>query len=350
MGMHISSAQLSNMARAVDPTESTAADKPRKKLVKNCYTYKENIIFVGSEIHYDSFWWKMMFMACGFALADRQLHFRTADQTTIAYVDNDYTKAEKLPIEQLKEAKGINLVKISSSADVVEYINTRPTFERDGKVGKLLIQDVAFFSHGVPGRIALNFDSSPDVDVDHEQLAKMAKDVFIANGRIYSYACRTGIASWYEAHWTNFNTPFKSDQDANPKDSLAQAMANHFGINVHAFYTRSSYSEVLRVASDSDRISRALKAARAAEEGNIIDIPSEHEALPHPGLADDWNDWGEEKEGTSEYALWRKKGARSMPVSASSPAGLSKGLKLFKPSLKRSANKGAKVPKIDNKK
>lgn len=331
MGMHISTGQLARFATRQTATGAPTFDDIREATVNDCCIFRENIIFVGSELSYDSFWLKMMFIACGFALADRGLHFRKADRTTIAYVDKGYTKAEKLPLEMLKTKKGINLITLSNSNAVVKYINNRPNYtSSDGKTGKLRIQDIAFFSHGLPQNICLNYKGTPDVNVTPESVDKMTPEVFVPEGRIYSYACRTGIDSWYEPALINLYTPFSSDADAHPETSLAQKMATHFNVNVYAFYTRSFYGNVLRKKSDSDKISNALKTARETQDGEIIEIPPEHEGIPHPDL-DNGFLAGSKDEGTNEYALWRKQGAIAMPVSDTTPAGLTKGLQLFKP-------------------
>lgn len=113
-------------------------------------------------------------------------------------------------------------------------------------------------------------------------------------------------------------------------ESLAQMVADYFGVQVHAFLVRSNYGGVLFSGSEqeSERISNILKNARSAEEGRIIDIPPDHEALPHPGLARSFGPWWE---GTTEYSLWRKKGGISLPGAGETPSGLSREMGIFQP-------------------
>lgn len=283
---------------------------------------KENVIFVGSEMDYDSFWLKMMFIAAAYVTTRGGGGLRTADKNTIAYADFGYTKFEKLPLDYLREKAGFNIVKLTTSDDVVRYINGRSGVAKGGVKEKYLLQDVAFFSHGLPGVIKLNYSSSPKVDFSGSQLSSTRRDVFVSDGRIYSYACRTGVSKYKES--------YSNDQEAGLEDSLAQKMANHFRVEVHAFLRRSFYGDVLREKSESLAISEALKEARKTQEGSVIQIPPEHEALPHPGLDSGWFA-GAKKEGTSEYALWRKAGGIRLPGSAQTPKGLSAGMHVFYP-------------------
>ena len=186
------------------------------------------------------------------------------------------------------------------------------------------LQDVAFFSHGVVGRIALDYDGEDDINFEIKNFTSVRKDAFMSTGRIYSYACRTGVSV------EDLTLGFKSEADAHPENSFAQKMADHFDIEVHAFLRRSHYGDVIRVKSESVTISSTLKTARATKEGSVIDIPPEHEALPHPGLASSWNPVSSAKrEGTVDYALWRKRGGLSLPVAGDSPTGLPAEMRVF---------------------
>ncbi|AKT37527.1 hypothetical protein [Chondromyces crocatus] len=288
-------------------------------------TFRENVILIGSEMQYDSFWLKMMFIAAGYRLALSNT-YRQGDRKTIAYVDVGYVRPEKLPLETLKDQYGYRLVVLNSSADVVKLFNDRPRIEVGGRSGKLLLHYVAFFCHGVPGKIALNYNASPAVDVTESQVSAMNADIFDPQGRITSYACRTGNSTLWES--------FNNDAEAKPEASLAQKMADRFKVSVFAYLKRTFYGNVLRDPSDSEKISSALKEARKTQEGSIIDIPDEHEALPHPGLAAGGVfGFGSAtvKEGTNGYALWRKGGGRTLPTAAETPKGLSGNLREFKP-------------------
>ena len=229
----------------------------------------ENILFVGSEMQYNNFWLKMMFIGAAFAGAQK---LRPADKQTLAYVDVGYVRSEKLALEHLKDKTGFELVKLSSSQELIQLLN------RDRENFKLL--DVMFFCHGVPMRIDLNFKESPIVQLDNENLTQINPRAFAKNGALYSYACRTGVSRKSEN--------FKTEADAQPENSLAQKLADHLGIAVHAFLRRSFYGHILRKPEQSDSISQALREKRQTQEGQTIDLSLEHEALFHPGLADSW--------------------------------------------------------------
>lgn len=284
---------------------------------------RENIIVIASEMHYDSFWWKMMFMATGIAAAQGAGGgARSAHKMTVAYVDVGYTNHEKLALEALKSG-GVNLLKVKSKDDLIKHVNTRPEKLQGKCQVKYLVQDMLFFSHGYPGIIDLNYQGSPSIKLDAGAFKSMSKASFVPDGRIFSYACRTGNGSLWES--------FDNDEACSPETSLAQQMADHFQLEVHAYLTRSDYAMVLRDKSESENIAKTLKEARKTQEGSVIPIPPEHEGLPHPGLADGWTSFGPKKEGTNAYALWRKHAARSMPVAGTTPTGLTRAMRVFKP-------------------
>lgn len=285
---------------------------------------RKNIIFIGSEMSYDSFWLKMMFVAPGYTTGKNQGPIRVADLTTVAYVAEGYTFLEKLPLDQLRAKYGCTVLKINSSVDIIAAMNDTPEIPDGDCVAQVKLQDVVFFSHGLPSAITLNYHGSTDVTLDRSNLAGVRSDVFVDDGTIWSYACRTGNAS--------VNEFFTSDAGASPKDSLAQKMADRFKVTVYAFISRSSYGNVLRDPAYSDNIVSALKSQREGRETQVINLSEHHEALPHPGLAEHGTRWtGPIGEGTNGFALWRKEGARAMPIAGDTPSGLSRKLIEFKP-------------------
>jgi hypothetical protein len=291
--------------------------------------YRENIIFCGSEMEYKMFWLKMMFVASTWVGAST---LRPADQTTVAYVEIGYTDLERLAFEFLHDKKGFRLVVLASGNDIVALINSRDYFDNDGYMAKFVLQDVLFFSHGQPDAIKLNYNSDPTISFSPSEIAASDADAFAPDGRFFSYACRTGISSWDEH--------FSSDEDAGREQSVAQQIADHFQVETHAFLTRNFYGEVLREPSNSKAIAESLKNTRAAlvlessgdsypsGVGPVIQIPPDHEALPHKGLG---ISSGSLEEGTYEYTLWRKAGGIRLPRSDKTPSGLTQGLQLFNP-------------------
>ncbi len=305
--------KLKTIATSVaSPIENKKRKEVRIKVPK-----KENILFIGSENYYNSFWLKMMFVSAAYAMAKDSQRFRKADKLTLAYVDLNYTRAEKLTLDNLQKQLGFEIKKLENSSDLIACLNN------DRQNYKL--QDVAFFCHGEPKRIALNYWNPREVDLNLDNVTDISKSAFLPNGRLYSFACRTGVYARGDA--------FDVEADAKPEKSLAQKLSDHLSIEVHAFLRRTYYGEVLREKSQSDSISSTLKAERESKEGEIIQIPPEHEALPHPDLSDSilpWK-WGPRKEGTVGYALWRKGGGRMLPTAAPTPTGLTGEMRVFKP-------------------
>jgi hypothetical protein len=299
-------------------SNTTPTHQKKRKEVPAKRPKTENIIFIGSEMHYDSFWLKMMFVAAAHHLTTKRDQFRSANKNTIAYVDNGYTRFEKLALDQLAKKK-FEIVKLSRSSDIASCMN------RDRENYKL--QDVVFFSHGVIGAITLNYGDDPDIRFDETVLKSVNAKAFATGGRIYSYACRTGNS-------VNNLTDFTQESEAKPELSLAQKMADHFGKEVHAFLRRTYYGDVVREKSQSSTIASMLKEARKTATGQVIELPPEHEALPHDGLGHTWSSFigkGAAEEGTIDYALWRKAGGRALPSAAETPVGLPTEMRVFKP-------------------
>lgn len=88
-------------------------------------TFRENIIFIGSEMDYEKFWTKMMFISAAWFEASNGPEFRSADRKTVAYVDEGYTRFEKLTIEYLRQKQGFYVIKLSVDMDIVDVLNTR---------------------------------------------------------------------------------------------------------------------------------------------------------------------------------------------------------------------------------
>lgn len=308
-------------------------NQPVGKFCATCPNKTENIIVIGSEHSYDSFWWKMMFITPAFSNARGTItppRWGTADKTTILYVSDGYSHSELLPIEYLKDSFDINLKPISSNGELRSHLNTR---DIDGE--RYNIQNLVFYGHGLYFGIKLNYQATNEILFDNDKVKIISPDIFSETGRIYSYACRTGVSVKGEN--------FLFIHEAEPENSLAQAMANHFNVNVHAFLTRTLFRNCIRNPSDSDSIATNMQEKRVESEGEVISISDEHEGLPHAGQGTRHHisgygktdvpfvSTGQEKEGTSEYSLWRKSGALFLPVGGDTPAGLPNTMQIFNP-------------------
>lgn len=317
--------------KIVQASLTPTVDKKRLK-VKVKVPLTENIIFIGSEMYYDSFWLKMMFIGAAYQMAK---HMRTADRIVIAYVDEGYTYLERLTIDLLSEqciaktrSKAVEVMKLDSSADITRLLN------RARNDYKML--DVYFSSHGVVGAIDLSYKGKNSIKFPTHLISSVSASAFAQHGRLYSYACRTGVGV------DDLFMGFENEAAAKPESSLAQKIADHFGIEVHAFLRRSFYGNVLREDFESETIVDALVAGRKTQgETQVIPISGEHEALPHPGLANKWGRipktgiptpfvGGPKSEGTDNFAIWRKRGGRELPSAADSPTGVGSDMRIFK--------------------
>ncbi|MDO5642722.1 MAG: hypothetical protein Q4G26_10115 [Paracoccus sp. (in: a-proteobacteria)] len=253
-----------------------------------CPEKKENIILIGSELEYDSFWLKMMFMSCGIGVGRGLLSppgYSAADKTTILYATAGYVRHELLAVEYVRTIRGHDLIRIAAPSTVTNHMRNRV---RDGQTYK--INNLVIFSHGTPGTIRLEYPRTSG-DLAYSHFASVPADVFCPTGHIISYACNTAYSSTVGG-------------------SLAHRLASHFGVTIKAFDGLTNYGNCLRSRIESDSIVSALNENKGSSGGGVVNISDDHEALPHPGLGG----FGAWREGTRNYALWRKDAARALPV------------------------------------
>lgn len=281
---------------------------------------KENIIIIGSEMQYDSFWLKMMFISAATLFVNRPM-FRKCDKVTIAYVNIGYTIGERLAIENIPNffysaCNNVHFKKILSMENIISLINN----DRDN----FKIQDLVFFCHGLNGEINLNYNKKPDINIKSIHLNQIKSDAFLHDGKIYSYACRTGIS---DSPILRLKDDYSNIDEAKPKESLAQKMADYFNIEVHAFYKRTFYGNVLRNKSDDTLIVRSLNQKKSQNpNAQILVLTNDYEAIKHDGLGG----LGALREGTKGYALWRRGGGRVLPTAADTPRGLPDNMMVFR--------------------
>lgn len=289
----------------------------------------ENIIFIGSELSYNSFWLKNMFIAAAYPFVRDGNKFRKSDKVTIAYVDYGYTRLEKLGIEGLKNeisfTDDISFVSIKTKSTLIAILNAN----RDS----YKIQDMGFFCHGLNGKITLNYSGRIQINLEVNDIEKIFPNSFLNTSNIRSYACRTGMSN---SSLLLARNEFDNLNQADPTNSFAQLFANKHQVKFYAFYTRTLYSNVLNLKEDAKDIANALKEQRSSKQ-NIIEILSEYQALRHSGLGiGAQNLWGilprgAVSEGTTDYSLWRKEGGLRLPVAAHTPTGLPTNMATFSP-------------------
>lgn len=279
---------------------------------QRCPCEMENVIIIGSEMQYRMFWLQNMFLCSGFALAQGRNpppgYLRSVGRTSVLYVPTGYVRGELLALDWLRDNLSINIVRCASKADVLTHLRTRTVDGVEYKIRNLVV-----FSHGLPGKLALNYNASPRVDITGGDITGLPSDIFDPDGKIYSYACRTAVA------------PFAGS-------SLGQVMASHFNVTVRAYHRKTFYGDVVRDRADEPTIKSALRTGRAAHEGSLITLSPQYEAIPHPDLGSGvMGLWGGSAEGTNDYALWPTAGALALPVQHSTPASEPPGFATITP-------------------
>ena len=290
----------------------------------------ENIIFIGSEFEYNNFWLKNMFIAAAYPFIKNRKKFRACDKVTIAYVDYGYTRLEKLAIEGLKNeiefTDNIIFVALKTKSKIIELLNAnRENYK---------IKDLAFFCHGLNGKITLNYSARPNIDLTTSDINSIGNTNFLSSAKASSYACRTGMA---DSVTLRTQGSFDDISEADPDNSFAQLFANRHNIDFYAFHKRTLYSNILNPKDDAEKIAEDLKNKRKTNSIDVISILENYEALTHPELGEGYkNMWGwiprgAVSEGAVGYSLWRKGGGLKIPVAASTPTGLPSIMTRFSP-------------------
>lgn len=127
---------------------------------------------------------------------------------------------------------GAGFIGVANVQELIDYLNQG----KDRKQSP--IEHLSLFSHGVPHRIAFGYQLAGDFQMSLDVLSyeKISPSAFASSAQIDSYACRTGMGN-------RSDFPVEDGIQFFPQtnESLAQLMANHLGIKVHAFVRRSDY-------------------------------------------------------------------------------------------------------------
>ena len=314
----------------IGQSSTSPKSKTNRAVVSTRKPKTENIIFIGSEFEYNNFWLKNMFIAAAYPFIKNKSKFRECDKVTIAYVDYGYTRLEKLAIEGLKDeikfTNNITFVALKTKSKVIELLNAdRENYK---------IKDLAFFCHGLNGKITLNYSGRPNIDLTNSDINTIGNTNFLSSARASSYACRTGMSDDLTLRTQG---SFNNISEANPDSSFAQLFANRHNIDFYAFHKRTLYSNILNPKDDAEKISEDLRNKRTINSDNIISILENYEALLHAELGESYkNMWGwiprgAVSEGTNGYSLWRKGGGLRIPVAANTPTGLPASMTKFSP-------------------
>jgi RHS repeat-associated protein len=215
---------------------------------------KENIIVVGSQVHQGETDQanKMNFVHQAIASLIYHRITETKETTSFLLITEGYTANQINAIKEAVTKYGGNFIEINSTSELNKYINLKETgilLNDNGKASasrKLdRITEMEFYSHGLPGEISLDLDgkNAGSAKVDFKTIKGVDKDAF--NGKystVSSFACRTGIGVTETSDFI-MGSP-------KPEESLAQGMANIWGVTVKAFIKRSNYKNTIGSTMD----------------------------------------------------------------------------------------------------
>lgn len=146
-----------------------------------------------------------------------------------------YTELDIKRINQYAEEAKTRVIYVKNVQEFINFLNKRQSINRE-------IKKLEIYSHGIVGTIHFHYSSEIFEDdrvssgeFNKTSVNKVKSNIFAKDALVISYACRTGIGLNGEK--------FKDSQSAKPENSLAQHMANTWGVTIRAFEKRSLYSK-----------------------------------------------------------------------------------------------------------
>jgi hypothetical protein len=169
----------------------------------------------------------------------------------LIFID-DYERPLLDAVKGIVEGKyGAKYRELDNISQLLDFINLRISKERE-------VMQLDMFAHGLVGSIEFGYELSK-VDsyrLRSAQAAMIKADAFDLKGKIYSYACRTGLG--IEA-----NLIVKEGENPQYDKSLAQLLANTTQTPVWAFARRSNYDGTYGNASDRAQQAQASERVKA---------------------------------------------------------------------------------------
>lgn len=153
--------------------------------------------------------------------------------------------------EVVETRYGAKYRELDSIAHLLDFINLRISKKRE-------IKQLDMFSHGLVGSIEFGYkmDKADSYRMRDVQAQMLKPDAFDLSGKIYSYACRTGLGINAEFH-------VREDEDPLYEKSLAQLIANAAQVSVWAFPRRSTYDNTYGTTADRANLKAAGQRVRA---------------------------------------------------------------------------------------
>lgn len=192
-----------------------------------CFSYQEcHIAVVGTQ--YDHNVGNKMTFA---AQAIRTLRLCSNQKKVLIIFTPDYTNAQLEAVSESANKFDIEYKLIQDVTDLIASLNQTHKY-----INPLL--SLSFFCHGLPGSLEFGYDlpSSSTMALTLDNFKKIKSSIFEKNGRIDSYACRTGMGNLQD-NFIEGGIQYAPE----PQISLAQKMADYFCVPVGAYVHRSSY-------------------------------------------------------------------------------------------------------------
>ncbi|HBS77838.1 MAG TPA: hypothetical protein DD989_04355, partial [Pseudomonas sp.] len=147
---------------------------------------------------------------------------------------------------------------LDSIAHLLDFINSRIAEKRE-------IKQLDLFAHGLVGTIEFGYElaKADSYRMRDAQAQMLNPEAFDLRGKIYSYACRTGLGIDADVYVSEGEDPLY-------EQSLAQLMANTAQTPVWAFARRSNYDQTY--GSSEDRSGLAGARNRVQADANAMKV------------------------------------------------------------------------------
>ncbi len=188
----------------------------------------------------------------------------------LVFVD-DYERQLLDELKKVVEGRyGAQYREYDNISQLVDFILSR---QRRGRE----IRQLDFFSHGVVGSIELGYelDKRDSYRLRDAQARRLVPEAFAYDGKIFSYACRTGLG--IDAH-----LEVAESEDPQYERSLAQILATAAGTEVCAYPRRSNYDQTYGNAQDRSQqamAQRKVAADKAARDAYLVRLKNYQKRL-----------------------------------------------------------------------
>ncbi|SEL50369.1 hypothetical protein SAMN05216214_11341 [Atopomonas hussainii] len=175
-----------------------------------------------------------------------------ATQRIFLIFTEDYERPLLDAVKDVVENRyGAKYRELDSIAHLLDFINLRISKKRE-------IKQLDLFAHGLVGTIEFGYelDKADSYRLRNAQAQMLKPEAFDLSGKIYSYACRTGLGIHADVH-------VNEDEDPLYEKSLAQLIANTAQTTVWAFPRRSNYDQTYGNASDRAGLQGAQQRVQA---------------------------------------------------------------------------------------